>query len=180
MISLSSQGPAAGCEPGICVVILSKIKRKWKRKTSLTIHPIHPIMQDAPIRNIDSADMRHAGRELLSVALMDARNHTLHLAAQIETALGAGGLAVPMKPEINPPLWTLGHIGWFQEWWIARNLQCHQGAGADPSATRLASIEPNSDPWWNPAVAPHDSRWDAYASASSTPDTEGRRVRLGG
>ena len=116
-------------------------------------------MQDAPIRNIDSADMRHAGRELLSVALMDARNHTLHLAAQIETALGAGGLAAPMKPEINPPLWTLGHIGWFQEWWIARNLQCHQGAGADPSATRLASIEPNSDPWWNPAAAPHDSRW---------------------
>ena len=116
-------------------------------------------MQDAPIRNIDSADMRHAGRELLSVALMDARNHTLHLATQIETALGAGGLAVPMKPEFNPPLWTLGHIGWFQEWWTARNLQCHQGAGADPSATRLASIEPRADHWWNPAAAPHDSRW---------------------
>ena len=116
-------------------------------------------MQDAPIRNIDSADMRHAGRELLSVALMDARNHTLHLATQIETALGAGGLAVPMKPEFNPPLWTLGHIGWFQAWWTARNLQCHQGAGADPSATRLASIEPRADHWWNPAAAPHDSRW---------------------
>ena len=116
-------------------------------------------MQDAPIRNIDSADMRHAGRELLSVALMDARNHTLHLATQIETALGAGGLAVPMKPEINLPLWTLGHIGWFQAWWTARNLQCHRGAGADPSATRLASIEPRADHWWNPAAAPHDSRW---------------------
>ena len=116
-------------------------------------------MQDAPIRNIDSADMRHAGRELLSVALMDARNHTLHLATQIETALGAGGLAVPMKPEFNPPLWTLGHIGWFQAWWTARNLQCHRGAGADPSATRLASIEPRADHWWNPAAAPHDSRW---------------------
>ena len=31
--------------------------------------------------SIDSPDMRRAGRELLSLALIDARNHTLHLLA---------------------------------------------------------------------------------------------------
>ncbi len=111
---------------------------------------------------IDSPDMRGAGRDALSLALMDARNHTLHLMAQLESAVGTArtaGVVVPMRPELNPPLWTLGHIGWFQEWWIARSLQCHRGPSADPQATRLASIEPRADPWWNPAAASHDSRW---------------------
>ncbi len=121
-----------------------------------------PGPKPAPFASIDSPTMRHGGRDVLSLALMDARNHTLHLLGQLESAVGragTGGVVVPIKPELNPPLWTLGHIGWFQEWWIARNLQCHRGADADPAATRLASIEPRADHWWNPAAAPHDSRW---------------------
>jgi gamma-glutamyl hercynylcysteine S-oxide synthase len=116
-------------------------------------------MQDTLVNHIDSANMRHAGADLLSLALMDARNHTLHLMAQFETALAAGGFVVPTKPELNPPLWTLGHIGWFQEWWTTRNLQRQLGAQADPAATRLASIEPMADHWFNPASTPQDGRW---------------------
>ena len=103
--------------------------------------------------------MRQAGRDVLSLALMDARNHTLHVLAQFESASSGPGFAVPKRPEFNPPLWTLGHIGWFQEWWIARNLQRHRGGRADPASARLASVEPKGDLWWNPATAPHDSRW---------------------
>ena len=112
--------------------------------------------------SIDSPTVRRGGREVLSLALMDARNHTLHLMGQLESAVGTAdfaGVAVPMQAELNPPLWTLGHIGWFQEWWIARNLQRHRGARADPQATRLASIESRADRCWNPVVAPHDGRW---------------------
>ncbi|MBI3532580.1 MAG: hypothetical protein HY068_08960, partial [Burkholderiales bacterium] len=76
---------------------------------------------------LDGADLRQAGRDLLSLALMDARNHTLHLISHYEEALAADHLAVPLLPELNPPLWELGHIGWFQERWIGRNLQRHQG-----------------------------------------------------
>ncbi len=115
-------------------------------------------MHDTPTRNIGSADIRNAGRELLSLALMDARNHTLHLATQIESALGSERFAVPMTTGVNPPLWTLGHIGWFQEWWIARNLQRHRGTAAHPLAARLASVEPKSDQWWNPAAVPPETR----------------------
>ncbi len=109
--------------------------------------------------SIDSPDMRRAGRELLSLALMDARNHTLHLMGQYENALAASGFVVPCTPELNPPLWELGHVGWFQEWWIGRNLQRQMGTACDPSATRLASIEPQADRWWNSSQVAHDSRW---------------------
>lgn len=103
--------------------------------------------------------MRRAGRELLSVALMDARNHSLHVFGLLEAALGTGGFAVPESPEFNPPLWALGHIGWFQEWWIARNLQRERGALADGGASRLASISELADRCWNPGLVPHAARW---------------------
>lgn len=109
--------------------------------------------------SIDSPEMRRAGRDLLSLALMDARNHTLHLMGQYETALAASHFEVPLLPELNPPLWELGHIGWFQEWWLGRNLQRHLGRACDPSATRLASIEPQADRCWDSSHVAHDRRW---------------------
>jgi len=109
--------------------------------------------------NLDRADLRTAGRELLSLALMDARNHTLHLIGQYEQALGAPGMQVPRRPELNPPLWELGHVGWFQERWVGRNLQRHQGPRCDPQATRLASLMPQADFWWDSSRVPHDTRW---------------------
>ena len=71
--------------------------------------------------SIDTPDIGKAGRELLSLALMDARNHTLHLLAQYEQALGEANFAVPRSAELSPPLWLAGHIGWFSEFWIGRN-----------------------------------------------------------
>ena len=76
---------------------------------------------------VDSPQMRGAGRELLSLALMDARNHSLYLMGQYEKLLGEK-LAAPPSAEVDPPLWTVGHVGWFQEYWIARNLQRSQGS----------------------------------------------------
>jgi ergothioneine biosynthesis protein EgtB len=103
--------------------------------------------------------MRQAGRELLGLALMDARNHTLHLFSVYETALAEQGYAVPRVPELNPPLWELGHVGWFQERWIGRNLQRHQGPRCDPTAAPLASQLPQADGWWDSSRVPHDHRW---------------------
>jgi hypothetical protein len=109
--------------------------------------------------SIDSPDMRSAGRDVLSLALMDARNHTLHLLGEYEKVLAEVNFEVPCVPELNPPLWELGHIGWFAEWWLSRNLQRHLGRHADPAATRLASIEAGVDEWFNSSLVPHDSRW---------------------
>jgi len=105
--------------------------------------------------------MRSAGGDLLSVALMDARNHTLHLASKLAAAgLGSEGITDPVVlAQTNPLAWELGHIGWFQEWWIARNMQRARGRRCDPRATRLPSLEPSADRWWDDArVSPLERR----------------------
>ena len=103
--------------------------------------------------------MRAAGRDLLSLALMDARNHTLQLFGQYQNALEAVDFKVPQLATLNPPLWELGHVGWFQEWWIGRNMQRARGRRCEPEHARLASIEPHADAWWDSAHVAHDTRW---------------------
>jgi ergothioneine biosynthesis protein EgtB len=103
--------------------------------------------------------MRGAGKGVLSLALMDARNHTLQLFGQFQAALTDAQLTVPQLISLNPPLWELGHIGWFQEWWVARNLQRARGTRCDPQHPRLPSIEPNADRWWDSTRVAHNTRW---------------------
>ena len=103
--------------------------------------------------------MRMAGRDLLSLALMDARNHTLQLLTQHETAElngSEGWVAADLEPctpiPAVTPLWLAGHAGWFAEHWIGRNTQRALGAACPPHPTRLASIQPQADAWWNPLL----------------------------
>jgi len=107
-------------------------------------------------------DMRHAGRERLSLALMDTRNHTLQLLAHFD------GAAVPCMEETEPPLWVAGHVAWLAEYWIGRNPQRSLGAACPADAVRLASIEPNADAWFNPALAMHDERWGLQLPPADT------------
>ena len=113
--------------------------------------------------SIDSPDMHRAGRELLSLALIDARNHTLHLLSLYEQALGSAALPVPPELQreegMQPPVWLAGHIGWFAEWWIGRNTQRAFGADCPVRPTRLAAIDPGADDWWNPAQIGPERRW---------------------
>jgi formylglycine-generating enzyme required for sulfatase activity len=90
-----------------------------------------------------------AGRELLSLALIDARNHTLHLLSLCEQAMDAGGISAEPVTDAVPPLWLAGHIGWFAEWWIARNTQRAFGIDCPTRPTRLGAIEPQADHWWS-------------------------------
>ena len=102
-------------------------------------------MQGVEIANVDTAQMRHAGRELLSLALMDARNHGLRWAAAFEAS--PAGAA--------PLLWELGRLGWFQEYWIARNVQRQRGERCDATRPKLASILPEADALFeSPRAAP--------------------------
>jgi len=74
---------------------------------------------------------RNADRAALEQLLLDARARTLRLFAAYETAL-----RVPCQSELNLPLWELGHVGWFADWWIARNPERHRGAQAAPDLPR--------------------------------------------
>jgi ergothioneine biosynthesis protein EgtB len=101
-------------------------------------------VQATETRHIDSPQMRRAGRELLSLALIDARNHSLRWFAAFEDQPAAA----------RPALWELGHVGWFQEHWIARNVQRRRGASGDATHPKLASILPGADAWFDSVHAP--------------------------
>jgi hypothetical protein len=101
----------------------------------------------------DPAVGRRGGRELLSLALMDARNHSLHLLSHFEQ-----GAQPTAMPGLDSPLWLAGHIGWLAEYWIGRNPQRGLGPACPADGVRLASIEPMADRWFNPALATPDMR----------------------
>ena len=100
-------------------------------------------MQGLDIANIGSEQARRAGKDVLSLALMDARNHVLRWAAAFEA--GPGGAATRAPDGLRSALWELGHLGWFQESWIARNVQRQRGEQADATRPKLASILPDAD-----------------------------------
>jgi gamma-glutamyl hercynylcysteine S-oxide synthase len=115
-----------------------------------------PASTHLPPASIDSPAMRSAGRELLSLALMDARNHTLSLLAAFENT------ATPPVALADAQALT-GHIGWFAECWIGRNTQRALGSACPPQPTRLASIEPMADAWWDTTRANADQAQPASA-----------------
>jgi iron(II)-dependent oxidoreductase len=58
---------------------------------------------------------------------------------------------------VEPPIWEMGHVGWFQELWILRHLD---GAG---------SLLPGSDAIYDSFHVPYTRRWDhAYPSRART------------
>lgn len=95
----------------------------------------------------------------VGAALREARARTLALAADFAAALGPAP-HVPYAEELNPPLWELGHVAWFQEWWIARNPQRQLGTAADPQAPRPAPLPRQADDWYDSSRVPHRRRWE--------------------
>ncbi len=105
---------------------------------------------------------RCGGKAPLADALRDARTRSLALFSAHEAALGPG-LRVPCTPELNLPLWELGHIGWFADWWLARNPQRHLGMHADPNAARSPARQTargvDADALYHSSLVAHDNRW---------------------
>jgi iron(II)-dependent oxidoreductase len=76
--------------------------------------------------------------------LMDARKRTLDLVADLDDRQMIG----PKLAIVNPPLWEIGHIAWFQEFWTLRHLR-----------GREALVE-GADTLYNSADVAHDTRWE--------------------
>ena len=75
-----------------------------------------------------------------------ARARTLAHAAQLNADQWLG----PYLKIVNPPLWEIGHLGWFQEHWCLRY---------QPDGTLAPSILPGADALYNSAIVPHADRW---------------------
>jgi ergothioneine biosynthesis protein EgtB len=95
----------------------------------------------------------------LRKALLAARERTLRLAQDFRAALGPQP-QVPYAAELNPPLWELGHVAWFQEWWLMRNPQRALGMAASAGAARGPSLLAGSDALYDSSRVPHRARWE--------------------
>jgi gamma-glutamyl hercynylcysteine S-oxide synthase len=102
--------------------------------------------------------MRRADAPRLAAALTTLREQTLGLFDGVRRALG-GRLDIAYAEIVNPPLWELGHTGWFEEFWVARNSQRHRGAHAHPDAARAAPLLPGADALYDSSHVPHTKRW---------------------
>lgn len=90
----------------------------------------------------------------LAQALQDARDYTLSLFACFQAAGLDDPKRVPMLDIVNPPLWELGHVAWFAEWYILREAE-----SSDPASARRHSLLTKGDDWFDSNTVPHDARW---------------------
>ncbi len=93
--------------------------------------------------------------DVLLADLRDARRRLLFLVEDLDDA----ELRVPQLEIVNPILWEIGHVAWFQERWMLRELD------------RRASLRADADELYDSAAVEHDTRWELpLPSRASTLD----------
>ena len=117
--------------------------------------------------------LRAGGKAPVREALLDIRRDTLVLAGAYARALESNDMQVAYAPQFNPPLWELGHVGWFQDYWISRNRQRALGVRCEPAHERDLSALEHADRWYDSGRVEHSSRW-----VLPLPDTQNTRVYL--
>jgi iron(II)-dependent oxidoreductase len=82
--------------------------------------------------------------EMLAEDLLSSREALRRVTSNLrgERLLG------PKLAIVNPPLWEIGHLGWFQEHWCLRD------------GGRKESILPGADQLYDSAKVAHATRWD--------------------
>ena len=86
--------------------------------------------------------------ERLTQMLVDSRRRTLELGGDLSEEQMMG----PQLRIVNPPLWEIGHLAWFQERWNLRRVTDEEFA---PS-----SILKQGDELYDSMEVAHDARWD--------------------
>jgi iron(II)-dependent oxidoreductase len=82
--------------------------------------------------------------DALIARMRDARRRTLDLVADLDDRQMIG----PRIATVNPPLWEIGHVAWFAEFWVLRHLKQHK------------PLHPGGDQLYNSTDVAHDTRWE--------------------
>jgi hypothetical protein len=102
----------------------------------------------------DTASFRHADPDQLAAALSDARHYTLTLFDSLAAAGYDQAHRVPRLSILNPPLWELGHIAWFAEWFVLR-----EAISSHPADAQAPGLLARGDDWFDSNLVAHRSRW---------------------
>jgi iron(II)-dependent oxidoreductase len=101
-------------------------------------------MSAEPDQESNRATCREISWRELVALLTEARRRTLDLVADLTDSQLLG----PRLDIVNPPLWEIGHLAWFQEKWALRHWRKR-----DP-------IRQDGDSLYDSAAVAHDLRWD--------------------
>lgn len=104
--------------------------------------------------NMIKPSFRNASPQELAEALQDARHYTLALFDRFLAAGMDDPASVPFLPIVNPPLWELGHVAWFAEWFVLREAQ-----SSNPTSALRHSLLTKGDDWFDSNLVPHRTRW---------------------
>jgi len=119
-----------------------------------------PVLETEPAHQLTRAEaIRIAGSTDLAAALDQGRTQLLGLFDGFEQALGPDGLRIPQDTTMNLPLWELGHIGWFEEFWLSRNCERGLGSASNPFVPRSASLMTQADGLYDSSDVAHGRRW---------------------
>ena len=93
--------------------------------------------------------MMHKVRDFVSTMelaqwVWEARQRSLELVVDLTDEQLIG----PRLSIVNPLLWEIGHLAWFQEKWVLRHAGKEQPGRAD------------ADALYDSIAIPHDTRWD--------------------
>ncbi len=99
--------------------------------------------------------------ESLAEIISDVRQRTFDLVADLSDAEMLG----PKLRIVNPPLWEIGHVAWFQEYWVLRNLR------------KLPSLRSDADSLYDSMQVAHDTRWELILPSRRETLDYLRRVR---
>ena len=80
--------------------------------------------------------------------LTDSRKRTLELISDLDDEQMLG----PQLRIVNPPLWEIGHLAWFQERWNLRRITDEE--------FRISNVLENGDELYDSMEVAHDARWD--------------------
>ena len=126
--------------------------------------------------DVESPRMRCAGKDALSLALIDARNHSLRWMTAFDRALPASALGAAPPAGSTRRCGSSATSAGSRTRWIARNLQRARGTGCDPAQARLASVLAQADALYDPDAVPSRGAGGLalptcrrHASTSSTP-----------
>jgi iron(II)-dependent oxidoreductase len=88
--------------------------------------------------------MSHTCSETIESWVIDARSRTLDLVRDLSDEQ----LRAPLLKTINPFIWEIGHVAYFQEYWVLRH------------AAGRAPIRADGDALYDSAKVAHDTRWN--------------------
>jgi iron(II)-dependent oxidoreductase len=110
----------------------------------------------------DLSESPRATSDALVAALLDARRVELELF----DGLSDGQMLGSQAHFLEPPIWEMGHVGWFQEYWICRRLD-----GRPP-------LLPGADAIYDSFNVSYRRRWDhRYPSRRQTLEYIGEILR---